>query len=64
MCIRDRSAINSALAEINRKIIFKENYTFDEIDKTAILLNSENIISDLNEIKKRQSNIGKSVTIK
>ena len=61
-CIQ--SAINSALAEINGKIIFKENYFFDEIDKTAILLNSENIISELNEIKKRQSNFGKSVTIK
>ncbi len=61
-CIQ--SAINSALAEINGKIIFKENYAFDEIDKTAILLNSENLISELNEIKKRQSNIGKSVTIK
>ena len=61
-CIQ--SAINSALAEINGKIIFKENYAFDEIDKTAILLNSENIISELNEIKKRQSNIKKSVTIK
>ena len=61
-CIQ--SAINSALAEINGKIIFKENYYFDEIDKTAILLNPENVISDLNEIKKRQSNIGKSVTIK
>ena len=61
-CIQ--SAINSALAEIDGKIIFKENYYFDELDKTAILLNPENIISDLNEIKKRQSNIGKSVTIK
>ena len=61
-CIQ--SAINSALAEINGKIIFKENYYFDEIDKTAILLNPENVISDLNEIKKRQSNIEKSVTIK
>ncbi len=61
-CIQ--SAINSALAEINGKIIFKENYYFDEIDKTAILLNHENIVSDLNEIKKRQSDIGKSLTIK
>ncbi len=61
-CIQ--SAINSALAEINGKIIFKENYFFDEIDTTAILLNPENVISDLNEIKKRQSNIGKSLTIK
>ena len=61
-CIQ--SAINSALAEINGRIIFKENYAFDAIDKTAILLNSENIISELNEIKKRHSNIGKSVTLK
>ena len=61
-CIQ--SAINSALAEINGRIIFQENYYFDEIDKTAILLNPENVISDLNEIKKRQSNIEKSVTIK
>ena len=61
-CIQ--SAINSALAEINGKIIFKGNYDFDEIDKTAILLNPEDVISDLNEIKKRQSNIGKLVTIK
>jgi len=49
-CIQ--SAINSALAEINGKIIFKENYCFNEIDKIAILLNPENVISDLNEIKK------------
>ena len=61
-CIQ--SAINSALAEINGKIIFQENYFFDEIDKTAILLNPNNVISDLKEIKKSQSNIGKSVTIK
>jgi len=61
-CIQ--SAINSALAEINGKIIFKENYAFDQIDKTAILLNSKNVISELNQIKKIQSNIGKSVTIK
>jgi len=61
-CIQ--SAINSAFAEINGKIIFKENYYFNEIDKTAILLNPDNVISDLNEIKKSQSNIGKSVTIK
>ena len=61
-CIQ--SAINSALTEINGKIIFKENYFFDEIDKTAILLNHNNVIAALNKIKKSQSNIGKSVTIK
>jgi O-succinylbenzoate synthase len=61
-CIQ--SAINSALAEINGKIIFKENSYFDEIDKTATLLNHKNVVSDLNKIKKRQSDIGKSLTIK
>ena len=61
-CIQ--SAINSALAEIKGKIIFKENYDFDEIDKTAILLNPDNVISDLNKIKKIQSNNKKSLTIK
>ena len=61
-CIQ--SAINSALAEINGKIIFKENYFFEEIDKTAILLNPNNVISDLKQIKESQSIFGKSVTIK
>ncbi len=61
-CIQ--SAINSALAEINGEIIFKDKYFFDEIEKTAILLNPENVISDLNKIKKKQSNVGKSLTIK
>ena len=61
-CIQ--SAINSALAEMNGKIIFKKNYFFDEIDKTAVLLNPNNVISDLNQIKKSQSNVGKSITIK
>jgi len=61
-CIQ--SAINSALAEINGKIIFKENYYFDEIGKTAILLNHENVVSDLNDIKKRHFDIGKSLTLK
>ena len=61
-CIQ--SAINSALAEINGKIICKENYYFDEIGKTAILLNHENVVSDLNDIKKRHSDIGKSLTLK
>ena len=52
------------LLEINGKIIFKENYYFDEIDKTAILLNHENVVSDLNDIKKRHCDNGKSLTLK
>ena len=55
-CIQ--SAINSALAEINGKIIFKENYAFDEIDKTAILLNSENEFQSLMKLKKNNLILG------
>ena len=61
-CIQ--SAVNSALAEIDKKIIFKENYFFNEIYKSAILLNTDNIIAELNMIKKSQSIIEKTVTIK
>ena len=61
-CIQ--SAINSALAEINKKIIFNKKYFFDEIDQTAILLSSNNIIKELKKIQKNKNFIGKSLTIK
>ena len=61
-CIQ--SAINSALAEISGEIIFKESYFFDGIDKTAILLNPYDVISELQTIKKSQPNIEKSLTLK
>ena len=61
-CIQ--SAINSALAEIERKIIFKENYYFDEIEKTAILLNPNNALKELKLLQDNKLLNGKTLTIK
>jgi len=61
-CIQ--SAINSAIAEIDGEIIFKKNYFFDEIDQTAILLNSKNPIEELEKIQTNENHNGKSLTIK
>ncbi len=61
-CIQ--SGINSALAEIERKIIFKENYNFDEIYQTAILLNANKALQELNILKNNPKINGKKITIK
>ncbi len=61
-CIQ--SAINSALAEIERKINFKKNYHFNEIDQTAILLNPYNALEELKILKDNKLLDGKSLTIK
>jgi len=61
-CIQ--SAINSALAEIERKINFKKNYYFNEIDQTAILLNPHNALEELKILKGNKLLNGKSLTIK
>ncbi|ABM71413.1 putative O-succinylbenzoate synthase [Prochlorococcus marinus str. MIT 9515] len=61
-CIQ--SAINSALAEIERKIIFKENYFFNAIDQTAILLNPNNALQELKKLKENKLLKGKLLTIK
>ncbi len=61
-CIQ--SAINSALAEIERKIIFKENYYFSKIDQTAILLNPDNALQELKILQENKVSRGKSLTIK
>ncbi len=61
-CIQ--SAINSALAEIQRKIIFKENYYFNEIDQTAILLNPYNALQELKLLQDNKIFNDKSLTIK
>ena len=61
-CIQ--SGINSALAEINRTIVFKKKYFFDEIDQTAILINPNNVIEELKKIQKNQKSNSKSFTIK
>ena len=59
-----QSAVNSALAEINKKIIFKKNYFFDEIGQSAILLSSNNIIQELKNIQKNKIFFGKELTLK
>ena len=61
-CIQ--SGINSALAEIERKIIFEENYNFDEIYQTAILLNANKALQELNILKNNPKINGKKITIK
>ena len=61
-CIQ--SAINSALAEIEKKIIFKENYYFNEIDHTAILLNPYNALQELKILRDNKLFHGKTLTIK
>jgi len=61
-CIQ--SAINSALAEIDGEIIFKEKYFFHEIDQAAILLNPNNIISEIKKLKKNECLKGKLLTLK
>ena len=61
-CIQ--SAINSALAEIERKIIFQENYYFNEIDQTAILLNPHNALQELKTLQDNKIFDSKSLTIK
>jgi len=61
-CIQ--SAINTALAEIERKISFKENYYFDEIDQTAILLNPNKALEELKKLQENKNLDGKSITIK
>ena len=60
-CIQ--SAINSALAEIDRKIIFKENYDFNEIDQTAILLNPHNALQELKILQDNKIFNSKSLTL-
>ena len=61
-CIQ--SAINSALAEIERKINFKENYYFNEIDQTAILLDPHNPLKELIILKGNKLFNEKLLTIK
>ena len=59
-----QSAINSALAEIERKIIFKEKYYFNEIDQTAILLNPHNALEELKILQDNKIFNEKLLTIK
>ncbi len=48
-CIQ--SAVNIALGEIRAILEFKSNYDFDDIHKTAILVDSSNILDELKNFK-------------
>ena len=61
-CIQ--SAVNIALAEIRSILKFKKNYDFDDISKTAILVDSTNILDELNNLKKNNTLIDKKITLK
>ncbi len=60
-CIQ--SAFNIALGEIREIFKFKNNYDFNEIHKTAILLDSKNILEELNNLQNNKL-INKELTIK
>ena len=61
-CIQ--SGINSALAEMEGKIKFKEKYKFNEIDQSAILLDSYSILEELFKLKHSNISGQKILTIK
>ena len=61
-CIQ--SAINIALAEIKEILRYKNSYDFNDIDKSAILLDSNNILNELNNLMKNHTLINKGLTIK
>ena len=61
-CIQ--SAVNIALGEIREILKFQNNYDFDDIDKTAILVDSRNIVDELNNFKNSTAFINKEVTFK
>ncbi len=61
-CIQ--SAINIALAEIKGILKYKNVYDFDDINKSAILLDSNNILNELNNLMKNHTLINKGLTIK
>ena len=61
-CIQ--SGIISGIAEMQGQIKFRKYYPFDKIDQTAILLNSSNILNELNLMKKNLKYKNKNITIK
>ena len=60
-CIQ--SAMKIALGEMKSLLQFKDHYDFVDIEKTAILVNSKNIIDELNNLKNNNC-IHKEITLK
>tara|TARA_Y100001980_G_C14542896_1_gene321421 strand:+ start:354 stop:1319 length:966 start_codon:yes stop_codon:yes gene_type:complete len=61
-CIQ--SGIICAIAEIKGQLKFRESYPFKKIDQSAILLDSYNIVHELNVIKKNIKYKDLNITIK
>ena len=61
-CIQ--SAVNLALGEIRSIMKYQNNYDFDDIHKTAILVDSNNILDELNNLKNDKTLVNKEITLK
>ena len=61
-CIQ--SAVNIALAEIRAILKYQKNYDFDDIHKTAILVDSNNILDELKNLKNNNTLVNKEITLK
>ena len=61
-CIQ--SAVNIALGEIKGIVKFKNNYDFNDINKTAILVNSNNILDELKNLKNNNTLVNQEITLK
>ena len=61
-CIQ--SAMNIALGEMKGVLKFQNDYDFDDIDKTAILVDSNNILDELKNLKNNNNLVNKAITFK
>ena len=61
-CIQ--SAVNIALGEIRAIVKYKKNYDFDDIHKTAILVDSRNILNEVRNLKNDNTLVNKEITLK
>ena len=61
-CIQ--SAVNIALGEIRAIVKYKKNYDFDDIHKTAILVDSRNILDEVRNLKNNNTLVNKEITLK
>ncbi len=61
-CIQ--SAVNIALGEIRAILKYQHNYDFDDIHKTAILVDSNNILDEIRNLKNNNTLVNKEITLK
>ena len=61
-CIQ--SAVNIALGELRAILKYQKNYDFDDIHKTAILVDSNNILDEVRNLKNNNTLVNKEITLK